>query len=77
MRTNKVSLDEEAKDYDYDQLEGEDFETVSKGAFIPGIQIRGLKKNYSTGLLRKSVSILIFFFKLHIQLFIYIYKYLL
>ncbi|XP_035743056.1 phospholipid-transporting ATPase ABCA1-like [Vespa mandarinia] len=55
MRTNKVSLDEEAKDYNYDQLEGEDFEAVSKGAFIPGIQIRGLKKSYSTGLLRKSM----------------------
>lgn len=61
MRKNKVSLDEEAEDYDYDQLESEDFEAVSKGAFIPGIQIRGLKKSYRTGLLQKSVS---FFFSL-------------
>ncbi|KAI4504278.1 hypothetical protein M0802_000749 [Mischocyttarus mexicanus] len=55
IRKNKVSLDEEAEDYDYEQLGGEDFEAVSKGALIPGIQIRGLKKSYNTGLLRKSL----------------------
>lgn len=68
MRKNKVSLDEEVEDYEYDQVASEDFEAVSKGAFIPGIQIRGLKKSYRTGLLQKSVSFFIFFFKLHIEL---------
>ncbi|KAF7399046.1 hypothetical protein HZH66_006943 [Vespula vulgaris] len=55
MRKNKVSLDEEPEDYEYNQLASEDFEAVSKGAFIPGIQIRGLKKSYRTGLLQKSM----------------------
>ncbi|XP_015178503.1 PREDICTED: ATP-binding cassette sub-family A member 1-like [Polistes dominula] len=55
IRKNKVSLDEEAEDYDYEELSGEDFEAVSKGVLTPGIQIRGLKKVYNTGLLRKSL----------------------
>ncbi|KAK2576776.1 hypothetical protein KPH14_005420 [Odynerus spinipes] len=55
MKKNKVCLDEEAEDYDYNQLEGEDFEAVSNGVLTPGIQIRGLKKTYNTGFLRKSL----------------------
>ncbi|XP_043500226.1 ATP-binding cassette sub-family A member 7-like [Polistes fuscatus] len=55
IRKNKVSLDEEAEDYNYEKLGNEDFEAVSKGVLTPGIQIRGLKKSYNTGLLRKSL----------------------
>lgn len=57
MRKNKISLDEEASELDYDKIANEDFEPVTSGTLTPGIQIRDLKKTYTTCWLRKSVSL--------------------
>lgn len=55
MKKNKVALDEEVGEFDYDKA-NEDFEPVFGYALTPGIQIRDLKKSYKTSWLRKSVS---------------------
>lgn len=57
MKKNKISLDEEASELDYNNINNEDFEPISNGALTPGIQIRNLKKSYTTSWLRKSVSL--------------------
>lgn len=57
IKKNKISLDEEVIDFDYDKKINEDFEPVLGGALTPGIQIRDLKKSYTTSWLRKSVSL--------------------
>lgn len=57
MKKNKISLDEEAGELDYDKVGNEDFEPVLGSALTPGIQIRDLKKSYTTCWLRKSVSL--------------------
>lgn len=57
MKKNKISLDEEASELDYDKIGNEDFEPIMGNALIPGIQIRDLKKTYKTSMLRKSVSL--------------------
>ncbi|XP_011251490.2 retinal-specific ATP-binding cassette transporter [Camponotus floridanus] len=54
IKKNKISLDEEIIDFDYDKKINEDFEPVLDGALTPGIQIRDLKKSYTTSWLRKS-----------------------
>ncbi|XP_076622006.1 phospholipid-transporting ATPase ABCA3 [Colletes latitarsis] len=54
IRKNKVNLDEDTEDFDYDEIDNDNFEPVSKGALTPGIQIHNLKKTYTTGCLRKS-----------------------
>lgn len=56
FKSNKVFLDEDAGEFDYDKT-NEDFEPVLDGALTPGIQIRDLKKSYTTSWLRKSVSL--------------------
>lgn len=43
-------------DYEFDDVDGKPFETVQKGAYTPGIQIRNLKKDYTTHLFSKSVK---------------------
>ncbi|XP_032690164.1 phospholipid-transporting ATPase ABCA1-like isoform X2 [Odontomachus brunneus] len=53
-RKNKISLDEVVSELDYDKIVNEDFEPVSSGTLTPGIQIRNLKKTYTTCWLRKS-----------------------
>ncbi|XP_011705647.1 PREDICTED: ABC transporter A family member 2-like, partial [Wasmannia auropunctata] len=53
LRKNKVALDEEAIEFDYHKA-NEDFEPVLGGALTPGIQIRDLKKSYTTCWFRKS-----------------------
>lgn len=57
LRKNKVCLDEDMEDFDYDKEDNENFEPVTKGALTPGIQIRNLKKTYTTSCFRKSVSL--------------------
>jgi len=54
-KKNKVALDEDVPDFDYNKVPIEDFEPVN-GAFTSGIQIRDLKKSYTTCWIRKSVS---------------------
>ncbi|XP_076395704.1 phospholipid-transporting ATPase ABCA3 isoform X2 [Megachile rotundata] len=54
LRRNKVYLDEDIEDFDYDKVDNENFESVTKGALTPGIQIRNLKKTYKTNCFRKS-----------------------
>nr|XP_034183985.1 retinal-specific phospholipid-transporting ATPase ABCA4-like [Osmia lignaria] len=54
LRKNKVYLDEDMEDFDYDKEDNENFEPVTKGALTPGIQIRNLKKTYNTSCFRKS-----------------------
>ncbi|KAM0731026.1 Phospholipid-transporting ATPase ABCA3 [Formica fusca] len=54
IKKNKISLDEEVIEFDYDKIANEDFEPVLGGALTPGIQIRDLKKSYVTCWLRKS-----------------------
>ncbi|KOC60391.1 ABC transporter A family member 6 [Habropoda laboriosa] len=54
LRKNKVCLDEDIEDFDYDTIDNENFEPVAKGALTPGIQIRNLKKTYKSIFLRKS-----------------------
>lgn len=56
IKKNKVCLDENITDFDYAKVANEDFEPVVNGALIPGIQIRDLKKSYTTCWIRKSVS---------------------
>ncbi|XP_014485767.1 PREDICTED: ATP-binding cassette sub-family A member 1-like [Dinoponera quadriceps] len=53
MKKNKISLDDEAGELDYDKIGKENFEPVLGNALIPGIQIRDLKKSYTTNWLRK------------------------
>lgn len=48
-------MDDETDDYEFHDVDGKPFESVPRNAFVPGIQIRNLKKEYSTGLLSKSV----------------------
>ncbi|XP_066601076.1 phospholipid-transporting ATPase ABCA3-like [Prorops nasuta] len=55
LKNNKIHQDREAGCIDYTTLSQEDFETVASGVLIPGIQIRNLKKAYSTSCLRKSM----------------------
>lgn len=51
-------------DLDYShENNGRRFETVSKGVFSTGIQIRNLKKTYETNFFNKSVNI--YNYKLH------------
>lgn len=57
MKKNKISLDEEVGELNYDKIADEDFEPVVGSALTPGIQIRDLKKTYTTCCLRKSVSL--------------------
>lgn len=51
---NRVTSDDEMEDYEFDDVNGKPFESVPKNAYIPGIQIRNLKKDYSTHLFSKS-----------------------
>lgn len=44
-------------DYEFDDVDGKPFETVSRTAYTPGIQIRNLKKEYRTHTLSKSVRL--------------------
>ncbi|XP_018365508.1 PREDICTED: retinal-specific ATP-binding cassette transporter-like [Trachymyrmex cornetzi] len=53
IKKNKVALDDEATEFDYDKT-NKDFEPVFGSALTPGIQIRDLKKSYTTSWLRKS-----------------------
>ncbi|TGZ53371.1 phospholipid-transporting ATPase ABCA3 [Temnothorax longispinosus] len=53
IKKNKIALDEEAGEFDYDKV-NEDFEPVLGNALTPGIQIRDVKKSYTTSWLRKS-----------------------
>ncbi|XP_011050473.1 PREDICTED: ATP-binding cassette sub-family A member 1-like isoform X1 [Acromyrmex echinatior] len=53
IKKNKVALDDEATEFDYDKT-NKDFEPVFGNALTPGIQIRDLKKSYTTSWLRKS-----------------------
>ncbi|XP_012054736.1 PREDICTED: ATP-binding cassette sub-family A member 1 [Atta cephalotes] len=53
IKKNKVALDDEATEFDYDKT-NKDFEPVFGNALTPGIQIRNLKKSYTTSWLRKS-----------------------
>ncbi|XP_031838095.1 ATP-binding cassette sub-family A member 17 isoform X1 [Nomia melanderi] len=54
IKKNKVNLDEDMDDFDYDSIDDENFEPVTKGALTPGIQIRNLKKTYTTSYLRRT-----------------------
>ncbi|XP_029158875.1 LOW QUALITY PROTEIN: retinal-specific ATP-binding cassette transporter-like [Nylanderia fulva] len=54
MKKNKISLEEEIVEFDYDKEANQDFEPVLSGTLQPGIQIRNLKKSYITSWLRKS-----------------------
>ncbi|EZA61865.1 hypothetical protein DMN91_006090 [Ooceraea biroi] len=54
MKKNKVALDEDVINFDYDKIGNEDFEPVLNGALTPGIQIRDLKKSYTTCWIRRS-----------------------
>ncbi|XP_011141339.1 ATP-binding cassette sub-family A member 1 [Harpegnathos saltator] len=54
MKKNKISLDEEVGELDYNKISTEDFEPILGSALTPGIQIRDLKKTYTTCWLRKS-----------------------
>ncbi|XP_008203603.1 phospholipid-transporting ATPase ABCA1 isoform X2 [Nasonia vitripennis] len=51
---NKVNSDDEMDDYEFDDVDGKPFETIPRAAFTPGIQIRGLKKEFRTHLFGKS-----------------------
>lgn len=51
---NKVNSDDEMDDYEFDDVDGKPFETIPRAAFTPGIQIRGLKKEFRTHLFSKS-----------------------
>ncbi|XP_011496889.1 PREDICTED: ATP-binding cassette sub-family A member 1-like [Ceratosolen solmsi marchali] len=51
---NRVTSDDETEDYEFVNVDGKPFETVSKNSYTPGIQIRNLKKDYSTHLFSKS-----------------------
>ncbi|XP_039306572.1 retinal-specific phospholipid-transporting ATPase ABCA4 [Solenopsis invicta] len=53
FKNNKIIFDEKAGEFDYDKA-NEDFEPVMSGTLTPGIQIRDLKKSYTTCWLRKS-----------------------
>ncbi|XP_076644769.1 phospholipid-transporting ATPase ABCA3 [Halictus rubicundus] len=53
-KKNKVNLHEDIDNFDYENIDNENFEPVMKGVLTPGIQIRNLKKTYRTGCLRKT-----------------------
>ena len=55
IRKNKVNLDEDIEDFDYDQVDNENFEPVAKGVLTAGIQIRNLRKTYKTGFPRRTM----------------------
>nr|XP_033321242.1 retinal-specific phospholipid-transporting ATPase ABCA4-like isoform X1 [Megalopta genalis] len=54
IKKNKVNLHEDIDNFDYENIDNENFEPVTKGVLTPGIQIRNLKKTYRTGCLRKT-----------------------
>ncbi|XP_050474315.1 phospholipid-transporting ATPase ABCA1-like [Bombus huntii] len=54
LKKNKVTFDDDIEDFDYGNLDNENFEPVVNGALTPGIQIRNLKKTYKSICLRKS-----------------------
>ncbi|CAL7939780.1 unnamed protein product [Xylocopa violacea] len=54
LKKNKICLDEDIEDFDYDNIDNENFEPVTKGVLTPGIQIRNLKKTYKSLCLRKT-----------------------
>lgn len=58
LKKNKVSLDEDIEDFNYDNIDNDSFELIEKGVFTPGIQIRNVKKTYNSICFRKSVSFL-------------------
>lgn len=58
LKKNKVNLDENIEDFDYDNIDNENFEPIAKGILTPGIQIRNLKKTYKSTCFQKSVSFL-------------------
>ncbi|XP_076238688.1 ATP-binding cassette sub-family A member 17 isoform X2 [Calliopsis andreniformis] len=54
IKKNKVNLDENIEDFDYDTVNNDNFEPVAKDVLVPGIQIRNLKKTYRTSYLQKT-----------------------
>ncbi|OAD58505.1 ABC transporter A family member 3 [Eufriesea mexicana] len=54
LKKNKVSLDEDIENFEYDNVGNDNFELVARGAFTPGIQIRNIKKTYKSICFRKS-----------------------
>ncbi|KAF7990337.1 hypothetical protein HCN44_000142 [Aphidius gifuensis] len=52
---NKNKTENSQIQLDSDELEqNEDFEKIPAGSLVAGVQIRGLEKNYNTGLIRKN-----------------------
>lgn len=56
LKKNKINLDENIEDFDYNNIDNENFEPIAKGVLTPGIQIRNLKKTYKNTCFQKSVS---------------------
>lgn len=54
LKKNKINLDENIEDFDYNNIDNENFEPIAKGILIPGIQIRNLKKTYKSTCFQKS-----------------------
>ncbi|OAD58503.1 ATP-binding cassette sub-family A member 3 [Eufriesea mexicana] len=53
LKKNKVNLDEDIEDFDYDNINNDSLELVGRSAFTPGIQIRNIKKTYKSICFRK------------------------
>ncbi|XP_058807246.1 phospholipid-transporting ATPase ABCA1-like isoform X2 [Phymastichus coffea] len=45
---NRVNSDDEMEDYECNNADGKPFEAVPRSVYVPGIQIRSLKKEYRT-----------------------------
>ena len=56
----KTDSDGEINDAEYDKTEGKPFESVQKGLYTPGIQMRNLKKSYNLGFINKTVRIIFY-----------------
>ena len=61
LKTEKKT-DSECKedDAEYDKTDGKPFESVQKGLYTPGIQMRNLKKSYNLGFINKTVRIIFY-----------------
>ncbi|KAK9310741.1 hypothetical protein QLX08_000052 [Tetragonisca angustula] len=54
LKKNKINFDDDIEEFDYENIDNENFEPVAKDVFTSGIQIRNLKKTYKSICLRKS-----------------------
>lgn len=76
MKKNKISLNEEVEDIGKEEEDNyEDFEEISNNALSPGIQIRKLKKTYTTNFLGSTVRFELLYVRMNAIEHIHIFSY--